>query len=80
MLEKPSTWKKLSAISQSSAHPGSMAVKYDRSYHLQDEDETEVESGNAVKGTGFVTLKILYAHNTLRLSLRKEFGSCVCRR
>ncbi len=50
MVEKPATWKKLSAISQSSANPGTMAVKYDRSYHLQDEDETEVETDNAVKG------------------------------
>lgn len=51
MLESPSTWKKLSAISQSSAHPGNMAVKIERSYHLQDEDETEVESVDIAKGT-----------------------------
>ena len=55
MLERPSTWKKLSAISQSSANPVSMAVKYDRSYHLQDEDETEVESENAVKGIPLIS-------------------------
>ena len=50
MQEKPTTWKKLSAISQSSANPGSMAVKLERSYHLQDEDETEVDVDNTVKG------------------------------
>ena len=56
MLEKPATWKKLSAISQSSAHPGTMAVKYDRSYHLQDEDETEVETDDAVKGEQIISV------------------------
>ncbi len=61
MVEKPATWKKLSAISQSSANPGTMAVKYDRSYHLQDEDETEVETDNAVKG--LVILIKLYTVN-----------------
>lgn len=50
MLERPTTWKKLSAISQSSARPGEMAVRYERSYHMQDEDETEVEAEDAVKG------------------------------
>lgn len=50
MADKPSTWKKISAISQSSANPGNMGVVYERSYHLQDEDETEVEDINVVKG------------------------------
>ena len=50
MLDRPATWKKLSAISQSSAHPGSMAIRYERSYHLQDEDETEVEPHETIKG------------------------------
>ena len=50
MLERPTTWKKLSAISQSSARPGEMVVRYERSYHMQDEDETEVEAEDAVKG------------------------------
>ena len=30
--------------------PGTMAVKMERSYHLDDEDETEVEMENVVKG------------------------------
>ena len=30
--------------------PGTMAVKVERSYHLDDEDETEVEMENVVKG------------------------------
>ena len=51
MVERPASWKKLSAISQASAHPGSMAVKMQRSYHLTDEDETEVDTDNVAKGT-----------------------------
>ena len=51
MEERPATWKKLSAISQASANPGSMAVKMYRSYHCKDEDETEVEPENVVKGS-----------------------------
>ena len=50
MQEKPATWKKLSAISQSSANPGTMAINFERSFHLQDEDETEVEPSDTVKG------------------------------
>lgn len=50
MVERPASWKKLSAISQASAHPGSMAVRMQRSYHLTDEDETEVEMENVAKG------------------------------
>ena len=50
MAEKPASWKKLSAISQASALPGTMAVQMQRSYHLNDEDETEVDTVNVVKG------------------------------
>ena len=50
MVETPATWKKLSAVSQSSAQPGDMKVMIERSYHLQDEDETEVEHDNLAKG------------------------------
>ena len=50
MEEKPPTWKKLSAVSQASANPGTMAVKMQRSYHLNDEDETEVEMEHVAKG------------------------------
>ena len=50
MCERPASWKKLSAISQGSAMQGTMAVKMERSYHLDDEDETEVEMENVVKG------------------------------
>ena len=50
MVERPATWKKLSAVSQSSAQPGDMKVLIDRSYHLQDEDETEVDKDNVAKG------------------------------
>ena len=50
MVEKPTAWKKLSAVSQSSAHPSSMAVRMERSYHKQDEDETEVEMEDVAKG------------------------------
>ena len=50
MVEKPAAWKKLSAVSQSSAHPISMAVRMERSHHKQDEDETEVEMEDVAKG------------------------------
>ena len=50
MKERPDSWKKLSAISQSSATPGTMGVKVERSYHLNDEDETEVDREDASKG------------------------------
>ena len=50
MEEKPPNWKKLSAVSQASANPGTMAVKMQRSYHLNDEDETEVEMEHVAKG------------------------------
>ena len=50
MHERPASWKKLSAISQASRHSGQLAVRQERSYHLNDEDETEVEPENIVKG------------------------------
>ena len=50
MEERPASWKKLSAVSQASANPGTMAVKMHRSYHLNDEDETEVDMENIAKG------------------------------
>jgi hypothetical protein len=51
MEEKPASWKKLSAVSQASANPGSMGVKMHRSYHLNDEDETEVDMDDIAKGS-----------------------------
>ena len=53
MVERPATWKKLSAISQASANPETMAVKMQRSYHLNDDDETEVDIDNVAKGNTF---------------------------
>ena len=50
MEEKQASWKKLSAISQASANPGSMGVKMYRSYHRNDDDETEVDMENVAKG------------------------------
>jgi ATP-dependent DNA helicase 2 subunit 2 len=50
MIERPASWKKLSAISLALAGTGSMAVKMERSHHLNDEDETEVEMENVAKG------------------------------
>ena len=51
MEEKPVSWKKLSAVSQASANPGTMGVKMHRSYHLNDEDETEVDMDDVAKGS-----------------------------
>lgn len=50
MTERPDTWKKVSALSQASASDGTMAVKLQRTYHRNDEDETEVEYDNVAKG------------------------------
>ena len=50
MHERPTTWKKLSAVSQASRCPGQQAVQMKRSYHCNDEDETEVEPDSIVKG------------------------------
>lgn len=52
MLERPDTWKKVSAVSQASASDGTMAVKLQRTYYCNDEDETEVERDNVAKGQG----------------------------
>lgn len=52
MAEKPQSWKKISAISQSSRNPDKMSVTMVRSHHQQDEDETEVEPDNSTKGNG----------------------------
>ena len=49
--EKLATWKKLSAISQMSANPETMEVQMQRSYHLNDEDDTEVEKENVAHGS-----------------------------
>lgn len=54
MVERPATWKKLSAISQASASDGTMAVKMQRTYHLNDENETEVDMDNVAKGKTFI--------------------------
>ena len=50
MAERPMTWKKMSAISQASRNPDKMSVTMVRSYHQQDEDETEVEADSITKG------------------------------
>ena len=50
MSEKAPTWKKMSAISQTSANPGAMAVHLERSYHKQDDEETEVDLEDVAKG------------------------------
>lgn len=50
MVERPATWKKLSAVSQAADDGGSMVVSMQRTYHLNDEDETEVDKDNVAKG------------------------------
>jgi ATP-dependent DNA helicase 2 subunit 2 len=51
--ERPVSFKKLSAISQASANPNTMAVKMDRTYHLNNEDETEVMKEQVTSGYWF---------------------------
>ncbi|XP_062520922.1 X-ray repair cross-complementing protein 5-like [Corticium candelabrum] len=48
--EKPISFKKLSAVSQASANPATMAVKMDRTHHLNDEDESEVMKEQVISG------------------------------
>ncbi|XP_068705465.1 X-ray repair cross-complementing protein 5-like [Montipora foliosa] len=48
--EKLASWKKLSAISQTSPNPDTMEVQMQRSYHLNDDDDTEVEKENVAQG------------------------------
>ena len=60
MLERPDTWKKLSALSQATASNGTMVVKLHRTYHLNDEDEMEVEMDNVAKGTEYSTKHFIF--------------------
>ncbi|KAJ7388679.1 X-ray repair cross-complementing protein 5 [Desmophyllum pertusum] len=48
--EKLASWKKLSAVSQMSPNPDTMEVQMQRSHHLKDEDDTEVERENVAQG------------------------------
>lgn len=48
--EKLPPWKKLSAVSQMSPNPDTMEVQMQRSYHLIDEDDTEVDKENVAQG------------------------------
>ena len=48
--EKLASWKKLSAVSQMSPNPETMEVQMQRSYHLNDEDDTEVDKENVAQG------------------------------
>ncbi|XP_015762651.1 PREDICTED: X-ray repair cross-complementing protein 5-like [Acropora digitifera] len=48
--EKLASWKKLSAVSQASSNPDTMEVQMQRSYHLNDDDDTEVEKENVAQG------------------------------
>ena len=50
---KVSSWKKLSAISQCSTNPGTMEVTLSRSFHLGDEEQTEISKDQMVKGFRF---------------------------
>jgi len=47
--EKPTTWKKLSALAEVAACRDTMAVTMERSYHLNDVDQTEVDKENTAK-------------------------------
>ena len=48
--QKPET----SAPAEASANPGTMGVKMQRSYHLKDEDETEIDPADLAKGLHFM--------------------------
>ena len=69
MSEKPPSWKKLSAVSEVAAVPGTMVVKMERTYHKQDEEEIEVDKEEVVKGTwqheADPSLTTLFSFNSL---------------
>ncbi|XP_065844073.1 X-ray repair cross-complementing protein 5-like [Oscarella lobularis] len=48
--QKTISFEKVSAVSQASKYPGSMKVKLERSYHLNDENQTEVAKENVAEG------------------------------
>lgn len=48
--EKLPSWKKLSGLAQVSEAKETMEVRMERSYHLKDEDDTEVEKENVAQG------------------------------
>ena len=51
------SWKKLSAVSQMSPNPETMEVQMQRSHHLNDEDDTEVDKENVAQGIAWDYLK-----------------------
>ena len=71
MIERPDMWKKLSALSQASASDGTMGIKLQRTYHRNDEDETEVENDNVAKGVCGVTSLSVCVSLPVCLSLTK---------
>ena len=52
----------MSAISLASRNPDKMSVTMVRSYHQQDEDETEVEADSITKGNLFNKTTLLLGH------------------
>lgn len=47
--EKPASWKKLSALAETAANRDTMKVEMQRSFHLNDEDQTEVNKENTAQ-------------------------------
>ena len=48
----------MSAVSEASRCQGQQAVQMHRSYHINDEDETEVDSENIAKGSHIIIIMI----------------------
>lgn len=49
--ERPASWKKLSALAEHAANRDTMGVEMQRSFHLNDEDQTEVDKDNTAQGS-----------------------------
>lgn len=47
--ERPASWKKLSALAEHAANRETMSVDMQRTHHLNDEDQTEVEKENVAQ-------------------------------
>ena len=63
----------MSAPAEASANPGTMGVKMQRSYHLKDEDETEIDPADLAKGLRFMKYsKNLWIRSSLYIEIKAE--------
>ncbi|XP_028404243.1 X-ray repair cross-complementing protein 5-like [Dendronephthya gigantea] len=74
--QKPDSWKKLSAPAEASPEPGDMGVAIQRTYHRDDEDETEVEKEDLAKGFRYGKTLVPFL-NVDQQSIKLEAEKCL---